>query len=151
MPTPPKNLPPLRTTSVPNFVQIHPAVWISLENRQTDKHIHHLCPLCIRCTHKVNQTRLTGLDQIVCPVRVGQGRCDVARGTFGLSHVCYYKSGALKVFIRLFVIPVTAFVDSILQIRGTDLSTLKLQWKTLLCSDKTFLLVQASDVMMHNS
>ena len=32
---PPKNLPSMRTTSIPNFFPIHPAVWISIENKQT--------------------------------------------------------------------------------------------------------------------
>ena len=31
----PKNLPPSRTTFVPNFVLICPAIWISIENRHT--------------------------------------------------------------------------------------------------------------------
>ena len=34
------NLPPSRTTSVPNFIPIRPAVWISIENRHTDRHKH---------------------------------------------------------------------------------------------------------------
>ena len=34
-PPPPRTFPPSRTTSVPNFVPIRPAVWISIENRHT--------------------------------------------------------------------------------------------------------------------
>ena len=37
---PPRTFPPSRTTSMPNFVLIHPAVW--------NKHTHTHCPLCIR-------------------------------------------------------------------------------------------------------
>ena len=29
---PPKNLPPLTTTSIPNFVPIRPAIWIPIES-----------------------------------------------------------------------------------------------------------------------
>ena len=36
----PKNLPPSRTTSMPNFVLIRPAIWISVENTQTHRHTH---------------------------------------------------------------------------------------------------------------
>ena len=37
---PPPEPSPSRTTSVPNFVPIGPAVWISIENTQTNKHTH---------------------------------------------------------------------------------------------------------------
>ena len=39
-PPPPKNLPPSRTTSVPNFILIRPAFWISIENRHTHRQTH---------------------------------------------------------------------------------------------------------------
>ena len=42
---PPRTFPPSRTTSVPNFVPIRPAVWISIENRHTHTQTF---PLCIR-------------------------------------------------------------------------------------------------------
>ena len=35
---PPKNLPPSRTTPVPNFIWIHPGVWISIEKKHIDRH-----------------------------------------------------------------------------------------------------------------
>ena len=48
-PIPPRTFPPLRTTSMPNFILIRPAVWISIEtDRQTDTQTHKHCPLCIR-------------------------------------------------------------------------------------------------------
>ena len=43
-----KNLHPLRATSVPYFIQIRPAVWISIVNKHPNKHTHQHCPLYIR-------------------------------------------------------------------------------------------------------
>ena len=37
---PPRTFPPSRTTYLPNFIKIHPAVWISVKN------IHIHCPAC---------------------------------------------------------------------------------------------------------
>ena len=37
----PRTFPPLRTTSVPNFIRIYPAVWISVENKHTNKPTLH--------------------------------------------------------------------------------------------------------------
>ena len=37
-----------RINSVPNFIMICPAVWISIENIQTNKHTNQHCPLRIR-------------------------------------------------------------------------------------------------------
>ena len=36
-PKKPRTFPPLRTTSVPNFIAIHQVVWISTENKHTDR------------------------------------------------------------------------------------------------------------------
>ena len=49
----PKNLPPSRNTSLPNFIAICPAVWISIENRLT--HTNRHSPLCIRRLAMVTQ------------------------------------------------------------------------------------------------
>ena len=45
---PPRTFSPPRTTSLPNFIPIRPAVWISIENTQTVRHLNQHCPLFCR-------------------------------------------------------------------------------------------------------